>query len=58
MGERIGGLWEVTDGLQASERVIVQGVQKVREGASVIVKEWTPPAKQVAAETSAPPKER
>jgi RND family efflux transporter MFP subunit len=44
MGERIGALWEVTDGLKPGDKVVVQGVQKAREGATVTVKEWTPPA--------------
>jgi RND family efflux transporter MFP subunit len=43
MGERIGAMWEVTDGLKPGDRVIVQGAQKVREGSPVTVKEWTPP---------------
>jgi RND family efflux transporter MFP subunit len=43
MGERIGAMWEVTDGLKPGERVVVQGTQKVREGSPVTVKEWTPP---------------
>ncbi|HJT45794.1 MAG TPA: efflux RND transporter periplasmic adaptor subunit [Chthoniobacterales bacterium] len=44
MGERIGGMWQVTDGLKAGEKVIVQGLQKAREGATVTVKEWIPAA--------------
>jgi RND family efflux transporter MFP subunit len=44
MGERIGAMWEVKDGLKPGDRVIVQGAQKVREGSPVIVKEWTPPS--------------
>jgi membrane fusion protein (multidrug efflux system) len=44
MGERIGAMWEVTDGLKPGERVVVQGLQKAREGAPVTVKDWTPPA--------------
>jgi RND family efflux transporter MFP subunit len=48
MGERIGALWEVTDGLQPGDRVVVQGVQKAREGSTVTAKEWTPPAQQIA----------
>jgi RND family efflux transporter MFP subunit len=44
MGERIGALWEVTDGLKPGDRVVVEGVQKAREGSTVTVKEWTPPA--------------
>jgi RND family efflux transporter MFP subunit len=44
MGERIGAMWEVTEGLKPGDRVIVQGLQKAREGALVAVKEWTPPS--------------
>jgi RND family efflux transporter MFP subunit len=44
MGERIGAMWEVTEGLKPGERVVVQGLQKAREGALVTVKDWTPPA--------------
>src|SRR5947199_4035595 len=44
MGERIGSMWEVTDGLKHGERVVVQGLQRAHEGAPVTVKDWTPPA--------------
>ena len=44
MGERIGAMWEVTDGLKPGERVVVQGLQKAREGSTVTAKDWTPPA--------------
>ncbi|HEY4281596.1 MAG TPA: efflux RND transporter periplasmic adaptor subunit [Chthoniobacterales bacterium] len=43
MGERIGSMWEVTDGLKPGDKVVVQGLQKAREGAQVTVKDWTPP---------------
>jgi RND family efflux transporter MFP subunit len=53
MGERIGGFWEITDGIKPGERVVVQGVQKAREGSTVKVKEWTaPPGQQIAADSS------
>jgi len=52
MGERIGALWEVTEGLKPGDKVVVQGVQKAREGSTVTVKEWTPPAQQVASDGS------
>lgn len=42
-GERIGGMWEITDGLKPGERVIVQGAQKAPEGSTVKLKEWSPP---------------
>jgi RND family efflux transporter MFP subunit len=44
MGERIGAMWEVTEGLKPGDKVVVEGVQKAREGAQVTVKEWTPPS--------------
>jgi len=44
MGERIGAMWEVTEGLKPGDKVVVQGLQKAREGATVIAKDWTPPA--------------
>ena len=44
MGERIGAMWEVTDGLKPGDKVVVQGLQKAREGSTVTVKDWTPPA--------------
>ena len=53
MDERIGALWEVTDGLKPGDRVVVQGVQKAREGATVTAKEWTPPAQQIASDSPA-----
>ena len=43
MGERIGAMWEVTEGLKPGDRVVVQGLQKAREGATVVAKDWTPP---------------
>jgi RND family efflux transporter MFP subunit len=43
MGERIGAMWEVTEGLKPGDRVVVQGLQKAREGSTVIAKDWTPP---------------
>jgi RND family efflux transporter MFP subunit len=44
MGERIGAMWEVTEGLKAGDKVIVEGIQKAREGSIVTAKDWTPPA--------------
>jgi RND family efflux transporter MFP subunit len=43
MGERIGAMWEVTDGLKPGDKVVVQGLQKAREGSIVAAKDWTPP---------------
>ena len=52
MGERIGALWEVVEGLKPGDKVVVEGLQKAREGSTVTVKEWTPPAQQVASDGS------
>ena len=35
VGRRIGDLWIITKGLKPNDRVVVEGVQKVREGAPV-----------------------
>jgi len=37
VGDRVGNLWIVTDGLKAGERVIVEGLLKIRDGAVVNV---------------------
>src|SRR2546423_1304496 len=57
MGERIGSMWEVADGLKPGERVVVQGLQKAHEGAPVTVKDWTPPADALVSKSDQP-KER
>jgi membrane fusion protein (multidrug efflux system) len=54
MGERIGALWEVTDGLKPGERVVVEGLQYAGDGSTVAVKEWTPPAGQQTAADGSP----
>ena len=43
MGERIGAMWEITEGLKPGDKVDVQGLQKAREGSTVTAKDWTPP---------------
>jgi RND family efflux transporter MFP subunit len=35
VGERVGKLWIVNDGVKAGERVVVEGLMKVRDGAPV-----------------------
>src|SRR4029450_10651386 len=40
MGERIGAMWEVTEGLKPGDKVVVQGLQKAREGSTVTAKDW------------------
>lgn len=38
VGERVGQLWVINEGLQPGERVVVEGLQKIRDGVSVIPK--------------------
>ncbi len=35
VGDRVGKLWIITEGLRAGERVVVEGLMKVRDGAPV-----------------------
>jgi RND family efflux transporter MFP subunit len=51
MGERIGAMWQVTEGLKPGDKVVVQGLQKAREGSTVAVKEWTPSPTPAASTT-------
>jgi membrane fusion protein (multidrug efflux system) len=48
VGERDGSLWLIEQGLKPGERVVVEGVQKIREGTVVN------PTNFVAAATVAP----
>jgi len=34
-GERVGDLWIITQGLQKGDRVVVEGLQKLRQGMPV-----------------------
>jgi membrane fusion protein (multidrug efflux system) len=40
MGERVGQMWVITDGIKAGEEVIAEGMQKAREGATVRPKQF------------------
>jgi RND family efflux transporter MFP subunit len=41
-GERVGQMWVITDGVQAGEQVIAEGLQKAKEGATVQPKPFKP----------------
>jgi membrane fusion protein (multidrug efflux system) len=43
VGERVGTMWIINEGLKPGERVVVEGVQKVRDGAPVSPKLINPP---------------
>ncbi len=44
VGPRVGSEWVITDGLKVGEQVIVQGIQRVRPGATVQPKPYQVPA--------------
>jgi len=44
-GERIGSDWLIEQGLQPGEKVIAEGIQKVRPGMTVVAKPFSPEAK-------------
>jgi membrane fusion protein (multidrug efflux system) len=43
MGRRVDRMWVVEHGLIAGERVVVDGIQRLRAGVSVDAKPWEPP---------------
>jgi membrane fusion protein (multidrug efflux system) len=43
VGERVGQMWLIEKGLKPGDRVVVEGIQKVREGMPVEAKPWTAP---------------
>jgi len=40
MGQRVGQMWVITDGIKAGEQVIAEGMQKAREGVTVRPKQF------------------
>jgi membrane fusion protein (multidrug efflux system) len=52
-GERIGSDWIITEGLKPGEKIIVEGTQKVRDGAVVNPKPFDPAAKPAIPATPA-----
>jgi membrane fusion protein (multidrug efflux system) len=44
MGRRIDHDWIVEEGVKAGDKIIVEGIQKAREGVVVNPKPWTPPS--------------
>jgi membrane fusion protein, multidrug efflux system len=46
MGRRVDHEWIVEEGLHAGDSIVVEGVQKAREGVTVAPKPWTPPPTQ------------
>ena len=42
VGDRIGSLWVIQDGIKPGDRIIVEGAQKVSDGEQVKPMPWTP----------------
>jgi membrane fusion protein (multidrug efflux system) len=53
VGERSGSLWIIQEGLKPGQRVVVEGIQKVREG--TVVNTTNAPAQTVTASAPASP---
>jgi membrane fusion protein (multidrug efflux system) len=46
VGARTGTDWVITSGLKAGEKVVVEGLQKIKAGLPVEAKPWTPPVEK------------
>jgi RND family efflux transporter MFP subunit len=44
VGERVGTMWVINQGLKPGQRVVAEGTQMVRDGMAVTPKPYTPPA--------------
>lgn len=55
---RVGSLWVIEEGVQPGERVVVEGVQKVRPGMVVVAKPYTAPSPAEAPPTPDRPGKR
>ncbi|MET0165777.1 MAG: efflux RND transporter periplasmic adaptor subunit, partial [Vicinamibacterales bacterium] len=51
VGPRVGSLWVIEEGLKRGEQVVVEGVQRIQEGMTVVAK----PAPAAAAQTGGTP---
>jgi RND family efflux transporter MFP subunit len=46
VGERVGSMWIITQGLKPGERVVAEGTQAVRDGMVVTPEPYTPPSEE------------
>ena len=49
VGPRVESLWVIEDGLKPGERVVVEGLQRIQDGMTVVAKAAPPPAPAGAA---------
>jgi membrane fusion protein, multidrug efflux system len=52
VGPRVGTDWVITSGLKTGEKVVVEGLQKIRAGTPVTAKAWSPPAEKPNEQTA------
>jgi membrane fusion protein (multidrug efflux system) len=53
VGPRVGSDWVITSGLKRGEKVVVEGLQKIKAGTPVAAKPWTRPSENTAPANSA-----
>jgi membrane fusion protein (multidrug efflux system) len=53
-GERVGSLWVIDEGLKPGERVVAEGVQKVKQGISVKPRPFSPISSTVSGNSARP----
>jgi membrane fusion protein, multidrug efflux system len=53
VGRRFEQMWIIDEGVKAGDRVVVEGVQKARDGVEVSPQPWTPPASPTPAAAGA-----
>jgi membrane fusion protein (multidrug efflux system) len=49
VGQQVNGLWVIDEGVQPGERVVVEGLQKVRPGMAVTAQPYAAPAPAASA---------
>jgi membrane fusion protein, multidrug efflux system len=53
-GDRFGTLWVIEEGLKPGEKIVVEGVQKVKQGMTVIPKPFAPASTTPAGQETSP----
>ena len=53
VGPRVGSDWVITSGVKPGEKVVVEGLQKIKAGMPVAAKPWTRPSENTAPANSA-----
>lgn len=52
VGPRVGSDWVITSGLKPGEKVVVEGLQKIKTGMPVVAKPWTRPSENTGGASS------